>query len=96
MESDAARQDLRHVSPFRSGSGRRPVIKLLLQAQPGAFDHPHSCGTAEPVLVGAEENLFMGDRWIISDNREDLGHPHVLDGEAIDVAARDPLAIGKL
>jgi len=38
----------------------------------------------------------MGDRLIISDNREDPGNPLVLDGEAIDAAARDPLAIGKL
>jgi hypothetical protein len=39
------------------------------------------------VLAGAEENLFMGDRLIISDNREDPGNPLVLDGEAIDAAA---------
>jgi hypothetical protein len=45
---------------------------------------------------GAEENPFMGDRLIISDNRKDPGNPLVLDGEAIDAAARDPLAIGKL
>jgi hypothetical protein len=45
---------------------------------------------------GAEENPFMGDRLIISDNREDPGNPLVLDGEAIDAAAQDPLAIGKL
>ena len=38
----------------------------------------------------------MGDRLIISDNREDPGNPLVLDGEAIDAAAQDPLAIGKL
>jgi len=38
----------------------------------------------------------MGDRLIISDNREDPGNPLVLDGQAIDAAARDPLAIGKL
>jgi hypothetical protein len=38
----------------------------------------------------------MGDRLIISDNREDPGNPLVLDGEAIDAAARDPLSIGKL
>ena len=45
---------------------------------------------------GAEENPFIGDRLIISDNREDPGNPLVLDGEAIDAAAQDPLAIGKL
>ncbi len=38
----------------------------------------------------------MGDRLIISDNREDPGNPLVLDGEAIDAAAQDPLAIGKI
>ncbi len=38
----------------------------------------------------------MGDRLIISDNREDPGNLLVLDGEAIDAAAQDPLAIGKL
>jgi hypothetical protein len=38
----------------------------------------------------------MAHRLIISDNREDPGNPLVLDGEAIDAAARDPLAIGKL
>jgi hypothetical protein len=38
----------------------------------------------------------MAHRLIVSDNREDTGNPLVLDGEAIDAAARDPLAIGKL
>ena len=38
----------------------------------------------------------MGQRLIISDNRDDAGNPLILDGEAIDVAAQDPLAIGKL
>lgn len=38
----------------------------------------------------------MGQRLIISDNRDDRGNPLVLDGEAIDAAAKDPAAIGKL
>jgi hypothetical protein len=38
----------------------------------------------------------MGQRLIISDNRDDPGNPLILDGEAIDAAADDPLAIGKL
>ncbi len=38
----------------------------------------------------------MSTRLIISDNRDEPGNPLVLDGEAIDAAARDPLAIGKL
>jgi hypothetical protein len=38
----------------------------------------------------------VSSRLIISDNREDPGNPLVLDGEAIDAAAREPLAIGKL
>ncbi|MEY4808795.1 MAG: hypothetical protein RLZZ206_3184 [Cyanobacteriota bacterium] len=38
----------------------------------------------------------MGQRLIISDNRDEPGNPLVLDGEAIDAAALDPLAIGKL
>jgi hypothetical protein len=38
----------------------------------------------------------MGQRLIISDNRDDPGNPLILEGEAIDVAAHDPLAIGKL
>jgi hypothetical protein len=38
----------------------------------------------------------MGQRLIISDNRDDPGNPMVLDGEAIDAAAKDPQAIGKL
>ena len=38
----------------------------------------------------------MVKRFIISDNREDPGNPLVLDGEASDAAAKDPLAIGKL
>ena len=33
---------------------------------------------------------------IISDNREDPGNPLVLDGEAVDTAAQDQLAIEKL
>lgn len=33
---------------------------------------------------------------IISDNRDDSGNPLVLYGEAIDAAASDPVAIGKL
>lgn len=35
-------------------------------------------------------------RLIVSDNRDDPGNPLVLDGEAIDAAASDPVAIGKL
>jgi hypothetical protein len=38
----------------------------------------------------------MGPRLIVSDNREDPGNPLILDGQAIDEAARDPVAIGKL
>jgi len=38
----------------------------------------------------------VSNRLIISDNRDDPGNPLVLDGEAIDAAAQDPLAIGKL
>ena len=38
----------------------------------------------------------MGQRLIISDNRDDPGNPLILDGDAIDAAADDPLAIGKL
>jgi hypothetical protein len=38
----------------------------------------------------------VSTRLIISDNRDDPGNLLVLDGEAIDAAARDPLAIGKL
>ncbi len=38
----------------------------------------------------------MSPRLIISDNRDDPGNPLVLDGEAIDEAASDPVAIGKL
>jgi hypothetical protein len=38
----------------------------------------------------------MPSRLIISDNRDDPGNALVLDGEAIDAAAQDPLAIGKL
>ena len=40
MASGASRQDLRHVSPFSSGSGRRLAIEPQLLAQPGAIDHP--------------------------------------------------------
>jgi hypothetical protein len=38
----------------------------------------------------------MGQHLIISDNRDDPGNPLVLDGEAIEGAASDPLAIVKL
>jgi hypothetical protein len=38
----------------------------------------------------------MGPRLIVSDNREDPGNPLILDGQTIDEAARDPVAIGKL
>lgn len=38
----------------------------------------------------------MCPRLIISDNRDDPGNPLLLDGEAIDPAACDPVAIGKL
>jgi hypothetical protein len=48
--------------------------------RPGQED---SGETAEPVLVGLS-------------SREDPGNPLVLDGEAIDAAAQDPLAIEKL
>jgi hypothetical protein len=38
----------------------------------------------------------VSPRLIISDNRDEPGNPLVLDGEAIDAAASDPVAIGKL
>jgi len=38
----------------------------------------------------------MSPRLIISDNRDDPGNPLILDGEAIEGAAQDPVAIGKL
>ncbi len=38
----------------------------------------------------------MTPRLIVSDNRDDPGNPLVLDGEAIDAAASNPVAIGKL
>ena len=38
----------------------------------------------------------MTKRLINSDNRDDPGNPLVLDGKAIDAAARDPQAIGRL
>lgn len=38
----------------------------------------------------------MTPRLIVSDNRDDPGNPLVLDGAAIDAAASDPVAIGKL
>jgi len=38
----------------------------------------------------------MPNRQIISDNPEDPGNPLVLDGAAIDAAAQDPAAIGKV
>ena len=38
----------------------------------------------------------MSPRLIISDNRDDPGHPLILDGDAIEGAAQDPVAIGKL
>jgi hypothetical protein len=50
------------------------------------------------VRLGVDVNhpVPMGQRLIISDNRDDPGNPLILDGEALDVAAHDPLAIGKL
>jgi hypothetical protein len=36
----------------------------------------------------------MSPRLIISDNCDDPGNPLVLDGEGIDAAASDPVAIG--
>ena len=38
----------------------------------------------------------MSPRLIISDNRDDPGTPLILDGDAIEGAAQDPVAIGKL
>ncbi len=38
----------------------------------------------------------MGRRLIFSDNRDDAANPMILDGESIEAAADDPLAIGKL
>jgi hypothetical protein len=38
----------------------------------------------------------MGQRPIVSDNRDDPGNPLVRDGDAIDAAAKDAHAIGKL
>jgi len=38
----------------------------------------------------------MSPRLIISDNRDDPGNPLILDGDAIEGAAQDPVAIRKL
>lgn len=38
----------------------------------------------------------MSPHLISSDNREDPGNPMVLDGDALEEAARDPQVIGKL
>jgi hypothetical protein len=38
----------------------------------------------------------MSPRLIVTGNRDDPGNLLVLDGDAIDAAAHDPLAIGKL
>jgi hypothetical protein len=38
----------------------------------------------------------MSPRLIISDNRDDPGNPLILDVDAIEAAAQDPVAIGKL
>jgi hypothetical protein len=48
------------------------------------------------LVLGLEQKPAMGQRLIISDNRDEPGNPLVLDGEAIDAAAKDPLAIGQL
>ena len=66
-------------------AGRSPCCRPLwdLLKTPG---QESSGETAEPELVGAEEIPFMGDRLIISDNREDHGNPLVLAGVAIDPA----------
>ena len=37
----------------------------------------------------------MGQRLIISANRDDPDNPLILDGDPMDTAADDPLAIGK-
>jgi hypothetical protein len=50
-------------------------------------DHPHVHEPSPPLVT---------KRLINSDNRHDPGNPLVLDGEAIDAAARDPQAIGRL
>jgi hypothetical protein len=39
---------------------------------------------------------LVGQRLIISDNQDEAGSPLLLDGEAIDGAAKDSLAIGQL
>jgi hypothetical protein len=42
-----------------------------------------------------ETSYLMSPRHIVSNNRDDPGNPLVFDGDAIDAAAQDPLAIGK-
>jgi len=37
----------------------------------------------------------MGQPLIVSDNRENPGNPLIVDGQAIEEAARDPVAIDK-
>ena len=61
MASGATRQDLRHVSPFSSGSGRRLAIEPQLLAQPGVIDPPRSCSTSDSCAEGWELRCGRGD-----------------------------------
>ena len=62
MASGASRQDLRHVSPFSSGSGRRLAIAPQLLAQPGAIDHPpRSCSPSDSCAEDWELRCGRGD-----------------------------------
>ena len=60
--------------------------------------HCSPIGLGPPGLKcrSAEDSAVVSSRLIISDNRDEPGKPLVLDGEAIDAAAQDPLAIGKM
>jgi hypothetical protein len=71
-----------HLRVYAAESGWRQY------AGSGSCDDNH----ARPPL----ECLAVTPRLIVSDNRDDPGNSLVLDGAAIDAAASDPVAIGKL
>ncbi len=72
MASGASRQDLRHVSPFSSGYGRRLAIEPQLLAQPGAIDHPRSCSTSHSCTEGCCRAVGL---WNKRDITGTLGKP---------------------
>ena len=102
MVSSGVRPDFHHVSPSvrlvrlaprhaaRAASSRDAPHRVKVFSDGSLSREPGG------ILVFSHGCQTMSPRLIVTGNRDDPSNPLMLDGDAIDAAAQDPLAIGKL